>query len=168
MRIVALLVAVSGLLPAAAFAQAPGAERRAQIRELIYMTGGDKIAIQFANAVTQDLMATLTKARPDIPPRVFQVVQQEMITLFQENLDSPGGMIDRVVPIYAKHFTQGEINELIAFYRTPIGRKTIQALPAVMGESMQAGRAWGESLGPEIGRRTQAILRKEGIELPRK
>ena len=34
------------------------------------------------------------------------------------NLDS---LLSIVTPIYAKHFTLDELNELIAFYKTPIG-----------------------------------------------
>jgi uncharacterized protein len=37
-------------------------------------------------------------------------------------------------PIYARHFTVGELHDLIAFYRTPTGTKALQQMPQVMGE----------------------------------
>jgi hypothetical protein len=40
--------------------------------------------------------------------------------------------------------------------------------PKIVGESMAIGQAWGQSLGPEINRRVEAILKKEGMEIPRK
>jgi hypothetical protein len=41
-------------------------------------------------------------------------------------------------------------------------------VPKIVGESMAIGQTWGQSLGPEINRRVEAILKKEGIEIPRK
>ena len=35
-------------------------------------------------------------------------------------------------PIYARHFTLDEINQLIAFYKSPVGIKAMKELPAVM------------------------------------
>lgn len=37
-------------------------------------------------------------------------------------------------PIYAKHFSAAELNELTAFYRTPTGAKALHEMPQVMGE----------------------------------
>jgi uncharacterized protein len=37
-------------------------------------------------------------------------------------------------PIYARHFTVAELQELTAFYRTPTGAKALHVLPLVMGE----------------------------------
>ncbi len=36
--------------------------------------------------------------------------------------------------IYARHFSVAELNELSAFYRTPIGAKALREMPRVMGE----------------------------------
>jgi hypothetical protein len=37
-------------------------------------------------------------------------------------------------PVYARHFTAAELNELAAFYRTPIGAKALREMPQVTGE----------------------------------
>jgi len=37
-------------------------------------------------------------------------------------------------PIYARHFTAAELQDLTAFYRTPTGAKALHELPQVMGE----------------------------------
>lgn len=36
--------------------------------------------------------------------------------------------------IYARHFTADELEQLIAFYNTPVGKKTRSELPKVMGD----------------------------------
>ena len=159
-----LALVLVAFLPCVALAQDAG--KRAQIKELMRATGASKIGVQFAAAISQELGRTLRKARPDIPERVFGVLQQEMLQLFEERIEAPGGLMDRVVPIYEKHFTSDELSQMLAFYRTPAGRKAVETLPAIMSESVQVGQAWGQSLGPEINRRVQAALKREGIELP--
>lgn len=47
--------------------------------------------------------------------------------------------IERMYPIYAKHFTADEIRKLTAFYKTDVGAKTLSTMPQVINESMQAG-----------------------------
>lgn len=140
--------------------------KRNDIKKLIVSTGGDKIAAQFAGAVTQSLAHSLKQAHPDMPERVFVSLRQELTVMFTDRMNAPDGMIDRVVPVYHKHFTHEEILELLAFYQTGIGRKAIDVLPNVVGESTAIGHAWGRGLGPEIRRVVDAALRKEGFEMP--
>ena len=42
--------------------------------------------------------------------------------------------VKEVPSIYAKHFTIAELHDMIAFYRTPTGAKTLHEMPKVMGE----------------------------------
>jgi hypothetical protein len=46
-------------------------------------------------------------------------------------------MIQSMVPAYQKHFTKGDIDNLVAFYSSPTGAKLLRELPAIMAESMQ-------------------------------
>jgi uncharacterized protein len=46
-------------------------------------------------------------------------------------------MMQAMVPAYQKHFTKGDIDNLVAFYSTPTGEKVLRELPAIMSESMQ-------------------------------
>jgi hypothetical protein len=156
------------LCPILSHADELTAQKRDDIKTLIVTTGGTNIAVQFGSALSQNLAKTLKAARPDIPERVFTVINKELITLFEERIDAAGGMVERVIPIYDKYFTHSEIRELLAFYQTNIGRKTIDVLPKIVSESMVIGQAWGQSLAPEINRRVEATLKKEGIVIPRK
>ena len=76
-----------------------------------------------------------------------------------------GGFVDLIVPVYAKHFTNDELDALIAFYQTPVGRKTVSVMPQVTQEAMQIGQRWGQSLGPIIVERVKTRFREQGIEL---
>lgn len=45
-------------------------------------------------------------------------------------------------PLYDKFFTTAELNDLIAFYKTPTGQKFITATPQLTGESMKLAQAY--------------------------
>lgn len=140
--------------------------KRSDIKKLIASTGSDRIAAQFAGAVTQSLSHALKAAHPDLPERIFVSIRHDLTAMFTEKMNAPEGMIDRVVPVYHKHFTHDEIRELLAFYQTAIGRKAIDVLPNVVGESTAIGQAWGRGLAPDIRRLIDAALGKEGIQMP--
>lgn len=46
-------------------------------------------------------------------------------------------ILQSMVPVYQKHFTKGDIDQLVAFYSSPTGQKLLKELPAITGESMQ-------------------------------
>jgi len=46
-------------------------------------------------------------------------------------------VINQLLPIYAKHFDQGEIEALISFYTSPAGQKNLNLTPVLMNETMQ-------------------------------
>ena len=138
-------------------------EKQADIRQLIGITGA-KLPAQLAQATAQSATRVLRDARPDIPERFYAVFNRELIALFEERMEKPGGLVERLTSVYAQQFTHPEVKQLLTFYQTPIGRKAMEVLPLVMNEST----AWGHALVPEIQKRLQAALKKEGIQMPRR
>jgi len=55
--------------------------------------------------------------------------------------------------------------QLLTFYQTPLGRKTVEIMPLLSQESMQVGQAWGMGLGPIIGQRVSERLADAGITI---
>lgn len=162
-RLVLLAVVVSSMLARSAAAEDLTAAKSADIKRLMEMTGSANLAQQFAAAGSQQMFQVLKVSRPEIPERALSVMHAELLALISEKLVAPGGLVDLVVPIYHKHLTHQEIRELIGFYQTPLGRKTIEVLPRVVNESMATGQQWGQALAPEIERRIGAALRREGL-----
>ena len=40
-------------------------------------------------------------------------------------------------PLYDKYFTEDELRGLLAFYKSPVGQKSIEVMPALTQESIQ-------------------------------
>ncbi len=47
-------------------------------------------------------------------------------------------IVEKVYPIYAKYFTLAEIKQLTAFYKSPVGAKSITTMPLVVGDTMRS------------------------------
>lgn len=158
MVLITLLFALT--TPARADALSP--EKRADIEQLLAMTGALSLGKQMAGAMVGSLTQSLKQARPDIPQRVLDMLPEEVIATFEENMDS---FKDAMIPIYDRHFTGEEVKEMIRFYATPLGQKTIKVMPALMQEGMVAGQRWGQSLGPKINQRVTSRLRQQGVKI---
>jgi len=60
-------------------------------------------------------------------------------------------LVDSLVPIYASHFTRPELDELVRFYQSPLGRHLAEVQPLITQASVQAGQRWGSAIGRDIG-----------------
>jgi hypothetical protein len=55
-------------------------------------------------------------------------------------------LVEVLTPVYRKHLTLEDLQALIAFYESPVGKKYAQVGPSILNESMEAGQEWGSSL----------------------
>lgn len=136
-----------------------------QIDELLEVTGALKMGEMMSQAFMQQMAAGLRQAKPDVDPRAFGIVEQEVNQVIHEAMVKEKGLNKMIYPIYNRYFSSAELAELIRFYKTPVGRKTVSVMPTVMQEAMAAGQQWGMSLAPRIQQRVEARLKMEGIAL---
>ncbi|ABC81560.1 DUF2059 domain-containing protein [Anaeromyxobacter dehalogenans] len=151
--------------PAGPAVQALSPEERAEVRELLALTHALDIGEMFSKVIVDQMSETLKSARPDLPARAFDLVADEVNATIAAELRSEGGFADSLVALYRRHFTREEIQALVAFYKTPLGRKLSDKLPTLGQEGMAVGAKWGERLGPKVGERVVKRLQREGIQL---
>lgn len=53
-------------------------------------------------------------------------------------------IIDQLVPVYDRHFTSQDLQELIAFYESPVARKLFQVEPLLLKDVMETSRKYLE------------------------
>jgi uncharacterized protein len=74
-------------------------------------------------------------------------------------------LVDMSARIYASHFTEAELRQLLAFYQSPVGRKAIVEEPKALDESMASGGQWGENLSDEVLVKMRDEMKKRGHDL---
>jgi uncharacterized protein len=140
--------------------------KRADIRKLIELTGISKVGLQYANAVFENAAKSLKISMPELSNQALSKMKADLASFFKEKLEAPGGMVDQLIPVYDKYWTHEEIKSLIAFYQTYLGQKSVEIAPKISDEAYAIGSIWGQSLGPEIVRRFQAMLKEQGLDVP--
>ncbi len=106
----------------------------AQTRELLDLMGYKKIE---ENNWSQ-MIAMNKQAAPFIPEDVWTDVQTSI-----SGIDYPTLM----QPIYAKYLSTEDAAKALEFYRTPAGKRVLQAMPQMLGESVSAAQQKGRQAG---------------------
>ncbi|GAA5495024.1 hypothetical protein Rhal01_01194 [Rubritalea halochordaticola] len=63
-----------------------------------------------------------------------------------------------IVGLYSKNFTEAELRELIHFYQTPLGQKTLKCLPSLMQDSMNLGQKYALKYAENYKAEVQKIM----------
>jgi Uncharacterized protein conserved in bacteria len=66
-------------------------------------------------------------------------------------------LIAEVGEVYKKYYTEEEMLQLIEFYSSPIGKKTLEINPQLSGETMQIGQRYAMQI-------VQRLMENSGIE----
>jgi hypothetical protein len=80
----------------------------------------------------------LSKERTNLPPDAEDRMNKRMDEMLKTlPIDE---ILQATIPVYQKHWTKGDVNNMIAFYSTPTGQKLLTEMPQTMAEAMQAMR----------------------------
>jgi hypothetical protein len=91
----------------------------------------------FKNTVKLEMMKFKDSFKTEYP----QVPANFLDTFLDEfKLEEIG---DELIPIYSKYFTNEEIKGLIAFYETPLGKKTLILSLQIANEAGEIGQKYG-------------------------
>lgn len=151
-----LAVALGGM---PALAEPSSQEKRQDIRRLVELTGMGGVTAQCSDAMSRELVFVFKGAKQEVPDDLFLIIRKEVDAFYAEHANSPDGVLERILPLYEKHFSHAEIRDLLKFYQTDLGRKTAAVLPALSRESVDAGIAWGQEMTPRLLNRVEKVLR---------
>jgi hypothetical protein len=93
-----------------------------------------------------DLNEITTKMRTDLAPRMAELTGE-------------------VAKIYAAHFTEPELKELLVFYNSPIGKKMVAEQSVVVNASLKFAQDWANKLSEEVTGKMRQELKKKGHAL---
>jgi hypothetical protein len=128
------------------FSQSTAARDR--IKTLLEVTGSGTIGIQ----VMENMINSFKKSMPKVPSTFWDDFMKEV---------NSATLIELIIPIYAKHYTDAEIIQLLEFYQTPLGKKVIEKLPLISQESYVVGSEWGKQISEQVVKR---LMEKSYIE----
>lgn len=179
-RVASLIILT--LFGGAAFAQAQESvtpEKRELIKELLEVTGGAKSIDTMMEAMgrqqEQDLPRLMAQAatrernltpaeRAELERKLKEStvrVNKRMREAFQR-INYQQMLADIAASIFGKYFTESELRDWIAFYKSPVGKKSIELMPQMMTEMMAQ---MSKTLFPKIQDEMDQIIADEAKQL---
>jgi hypothetical protein len=76
-----------------------------------------------------------------------------------------GELLNDEARIYASHFTEAELKQLLTFYQSPLGQKVISEEPKTADESMAMASSWADKLSEEVMGKMRAEMKKRGHDM---
>ena len=96
--------------------------------------------------LSKDLSEIAVKMRADLAPRSEELTAE-------------------VAKLYATHFTDAELKEVLAFYKSPLGAKLINEQPKIGEESLKFAQDWANRLSDQVIANMREELKKRGHAL---
>jgi uncharacterized protein len=124
--------------------QAIDPAKEAEIRKLLELTG----TVKMTHQVMEQMIASFKMQNSGVSADFWDRFENEM------NIQ---GLVDKMVPIYAKYYSLDDLKAVNAFYQTPAGQRVLAATPQIMHESMAIGQNWGR----DVVTRLMAELKEE-------
>ncbi|MCR4283156.1 MAG: DUF2059 domain-containing protein [Bauldia sp.] len=158
----ATLVAVSpGAVAPMAIAQELSASHVAIALTVVKSAGAtrgfDNVLPILANKVTDRLISI----RPDLHKEIAAAVEAVVVKLAVRRAE----LDNDVARIWAKYFTEEELQTLAQFYQSPAGKKFSEIGPQMVAESYQVVDRWSNRVGDELLEKTREELKSRGFEI---
>jgi hypothetical protein len=131
---------------------------RAMAEELLVLTDAEKNIVETRLQFKGILAAQL--AQVDIPDNVRDRVIAHQLQLLDLAFDELNfqNMKDSYLDIYESVFSAEELAELVAFYKTPVGKAYATKLPVVTKRMTEAAQARVQALLPTIQKRNAEFM----------
>jgi hypothetical protein len=154
-----------GAVPAAAQQQAAAPKASpaavAAAREILALKNANAM---FANAVPG--MVEKTKNTLIGQNLNYQKDLNEVAVVVAQQLAGRDKEIgEGMAQIYASEFTEQELKDLVAFYKSPLGQKLITSEPRAIGLSMTFMNSWAQNFSETVASAFRAEMRKRGKEI---
>jgi hypothetical protein len=152
----ATVILLAGAAPASA--QQPSASAMALAREITELKGSAALISPVINGVVESAKLTFLSINPNLQRDLDAVAA----TIRAEYAPRQTAIRESIAQIYTKHFSEAEMKEILAFYKSPIGIKLAAEEPKFVDESMQYLDDWSKKMADEVQEKFRTEMKKKG------
>ena len=142
-------------------AQQPSPAAVALGREVVEIKGGAAMFDPIIVNVVEQTKGSLLQTNPQLSKDLNDVGAQ----LRNEFTPRRTEMIAEAGRLYAAAFTEAELKDMVAFYKTPLGKKMLEREPVVLDQTFNFMQQWAPRVGEEVMNRFRAEMKKKGHNL---
>ena len=136
--------------------RADEASKRLKAEELLQLAQGD----QMMKAMEPMIKAMMAQADKDMPAEQrakVGEVQEKAMALVAASLNKAKPAL---ATVYTDTYTEEELDGILAFYKSPVGKAFLQRMPEVMQRSMPVMMKMMSDLQPEIKTMVEGLKEK--------
>lgn len=111
--------------------------------------------------LVQRVQTRLISLRPDLHAEISSAVQDVALKLAARRAD----LDSAIALIWARIFTEDELNQISEFYNSSVGKKLVEMGPEIGATTIQSVDNWSSRVGEELLDKSREELKKRGYEL---
>lgn len=141
-----------------ASAQQPSAASLAAANEIIDVKGSMVLFEPLVPGVIEQAKNVFLQTNPNLSKDL-----NEVATNLRKQLGLRlGNLKIEAAKVYAAHFSEQELKEIAAFYKTPLGKKMLEQEPKIVDETLKMAQDWANRLSEEVIGLFRAEMKKKG------
>lgn len=162
-RATVFALAFAGMVAPAVAQQppAPSASAIAIAKELIALKG----AAQMFNPIPAGVIMQVRNQLVQTNTNVAKDIDEVALKLAGELNPRVSEILDNAAKLYATQFSEQELKDVLAFYKTPAGQKVISQEPRVLDASVRFADEWAQKLSQEVMDKMRTEMKKRGHDL---
>jgi hypothetical protein len=145
----------------AAQAQQPSPAALASARELMELKGVKSLVEPVVVGVIGQIKGTILQTNPGLAKDLDEVSTQ----LRNEYQPRVAEMSNEITQLYAQRFSEQELKDAVAFYKSPAGKKMLVEEPRILDAAYARLQQWGSQFQVEVLNRVRVEMKKRGHNL---
>ena len=155
------LISVALASPIPALAAPPTAAALASANEIAKLTGATALFNPLIAGVVEQSKILFLQQNPGLAGDLNEIAAKMRADLAPRMNELTG----EVAKIYADHFTEQELKDLVVFYNSPVGKKMVAEQSIVVNASLKFAQDWANKLSDEVTGKMREELKKKGHAL---
>ncbi len=139
-------------------------------QELLEVVNFNKVLETMYETINTNLVESMIKEQACIESIKKPLI--DLFTKYNKKILNPSAFAKSVQELYASEFTEQEIREIVAHYKTPAGKKALEKLPLLMNKSNKLAmelveKADKNGIREELQKEMEKLMEKAGCEKPK-
>jgi hypothetical protein len=118
---------------------------------------------QMVGLVEAQIAAIVLQANPGAEDKVNRAVADVIRPALKRRIPE---YLDLAAGVYADHFTRAELDQLVSFYKSPLGQKLVREQDELVPAMTQMSRDWVNRVGNEVLKDAADDFTKRGLKAP--
>ncbi|SDO53269.1 DUF2059 domain-containing protein [Desulforhopalus singaporensis] len=138
-------------------------EKREAINELLDLSGINSLGEEMVDNAAKEMIEALQEKRKNLPKRVYEIINEEKDFFKQKELVKKKTLYNFLYYECDRKFSYDQVEELIAFYKTPLGEKTLSMYKTINSEGIKISYKWYNNKIKMFPRMVKERLEEEGV-----